>query len=76
MSSGETSTTVGGGRGKPEPGRQPCPKQFVRQDANVLRVVLKFYDVVLFIRAAQQMRLRATAHPPDMFNGQRHRRVC
>ena len=57
-----------------QPRRQPCCKHFVRQNPQMLRIVLKFDDVVRLIVAAHQLGLRAAPHPPHMLDGQLHGR--
>ena len=41
----------------------------VDQHSGVLRVVLKFDDVVIAVGAAHKMALRAAAHAADVLNG-------
>src|SRR5581483_10024784 len=50
-------------------------EQFVRQDAQSLRVILEFHHVIVVelpVQTAHQMRLRASSHAADLFDGQRH----
>jgi len=63
-------------RGQPEARRQPGSKQFVDQDAAMLRIILEFHDVVVAVVAAHQMRLRATPHPAYLFQCRQHARLC
>src|ERR1700733_6061902 len=55
-----------------QPRRQTCCKHFVRQNPQMLWIVLEFDDVVRLIVAAHQLGLRAAPHPPHMLDGQLH----
>jgi len=61
------------GRRQSQPGRQFRPKQFIRQNPRSLRIILELHDIIRFVRAAQQLRLRSSAHSPDLFHRERHR---
>jgi len=41
----------------------------------MLRIILEFYDVIISIRTAHQMRLGTAAHPPYLFEGSQHSRL-
>ncbi len=55
-----------------QPRRQTCCKHFVRQNSQMLGIVLEFDDVVPVAIAAHQLGLRAAPHPPHMLDGQLH----
>jgi hypothetical protein len=67
VNSSDTSTTATGTDGKSQARRQFRSKQVVDQDAAVLRVILELHHVVVFVRAAHQVRTRASPHPPYLF---------
>src|SRR4029077_15445727 len=57
-----------------QPRRQTCCKHFVRQNPQMLRIVLEFDDVVRLIVATHQLGLRPAPHPPYMLDGKLHGR--
>ena len=59
---------------QPQPRRQTCCKHFIRQNPQMLGIVLKFDDVVRLVVAAHQLGLRPAPHPPHMLDGQLHGR--
>jgi len=64
-----------GGGGKAEARCQASSEQLVHQNAEVLRVILEFNDVVVAVRAPHEVRLRASAHPPYVLDGSQHTRL-
>jgi len=60
--------------GEPQPRPEPRNKHFVRQNPQILRIVLEFDDVVRTVVAAHQMGLRPAPHPPHVLEGQPHGR--
>ena len=71
-----TSTTSDSRHRQPHPRRQPSSKHFVRQNANVLRIILELDDVLAAVIAAHQVRLRAAAHATDVLYRQQHGKEC
>ncbi len=57
---------------EPQPGRQLGSKQFVDQNAAMLRVILELDDVIAAVRAAQQVCLRPASHPADVLERVQH----
>src|SRR5258707_10415057 len=55
--------------GKANALRQPRCQQLIGEHAQMLWIVLKLYDVEVAVSAAQQLRLRSTAHFADMLHG-------
>jgi hypothetical protein len=55
--------------------RQPCTQHFIRQDSQMLGVILELDDVIATIVAAHQVSLRAAAHPADLLNREDHSRA-
>ena len=61
--------------GKVEARGQTRTEQFVYQDAPVLRVILELDHVIVAVRTAHQMRLRAAAHPAYLLQCVQHRAI-
>ena len=51
-------------------------KQFVRQNPCSLWILLKFHYVISAVGAAHQMSLCSAAHAADLFQSERHGRLC
>jgi hypothetical protein len=56
-------------RRQPQPAGQPCTGQLVHQKPSVLRIILELHHVIVAVRAAHQVRLRAAAHPAYLLDG-------
>ena len=64
-----TSTIRGSGTGKPISAGEPRRQVLVRQHPWMLRIVLKFNDVIVFIRAPHQVGLSAAPHTTNLLGG-------